>query len=158
MKHKRLVTAGAAIAVLAVIVFFIHANNGYFLQLSNENTGAVLFRAGISDGESFSVSYIHSVNNSPVTEYYQIKNSEIYLTALRFETFGAGMPDGPGEGQTMRYEDGAIIIDGFSHHIPYLCYSIGYTANHTLCLRGDQIPLDTLDEPGQLVLFSVKSK
>jgi len=155
MKHKQLFTAGAFLAAFAVAVLVAITNYCTYLLISNEQTAEILFVAEISDGEIFSVSYIHSVNNSPVTEYYQIRDTEIYLTALRFSAFGAGMPTKPEEGQTMRLDDGDIVIEGFERPITNLCYFIGRTASHTMEWRGGAVPLDGLDEPGQPVLFSV---
>jgi len=155
MRYKRLFAVCAAIATFTAAVLFVFAFNGRYLILSNQATGVMLFYTEISEMESFSVSYVHSVNKSPVTEYYVIEDTEIYLTAMRFSAFGAGIPEQAGEGQTMRIEEDGMVIDGFSRHIPYLCYFIGRTANHTLWWRGGSIPLDTLDEPGQPVLFTV---
>jgi len=156
MKHKRSVTAGAVIAACAVAVLFAFMYTGKYLLLSSELTGKVLFSAEIREGETFSVSYIHSVNKSPVTEYYMIQNTEIYLTALRFSSFGAGMPDAPGDGLITVSDDGDMLIEALSRHVPELCYFIGRGAEHTLHLRARAVPLGTLDEPGQSVLFSVE--
>jgi hypothetical protein len=157
MKYKRLFLASAALFALAAAVLFVFTYRGEYLLLSNEQTGKVLFSASVSDGETFSVSYVHSVNKSPVIEYYQIQDAEIHLTALRFCAFGAGMPTHPEEGQVMRIEDGDMVIDGFSRHMPYVCYFIGHASDHTLRIHDREIPLNTLDEPGQPVLFSVKN-
>jgi len=156
MKHKRLIAASAALIALTAAVLFIFAYNGKYLLLSNESTGEILFCAEVREGEQFSVSYIHSVNKSPVTEYYQVSGADIYLTALRFRAFGAGMPTKPDEGQSMRIDGDDMVIDGFSRHMPYVCYFIGRVADHTLGWRDSEIHLDTLDEPGQPVLFSIK--
>jgi len=131
------------------------ADKDGYLLLSNELTGEIVFRAKVNDGEQFSVSYIHSVNKSPVTEYYRIKDGNIYLTEQRFQAFGAGMETSPAQGQNMRMEEGDIVIDGFSRHIPYLSYFVGRIAEHTLEWREKSIRLDGLCEPGQPVLFTV---
>jgi len=154
-RYKRLLAAGAVLAALAAAVSLVFGWEGQYLLLSNDRTGKILFCAPAGDGVEFSVSYTHSVNKSPVTEYYQILDSRIYLTALRYKTFGAGMPTEPEEAQTLRYEEDDMIIEGFARPMPYLCYSIGRIAGHALHWRGQAIRLDTLDTPGQPVLFSV---
>jgi len=156
MKHKRLFTVGAVFAALAVTVLFILTHSSTYLLISNEKNGEILFRAKVHDGEEFSVSYIHSVNKSPVTEYYQIQSTEIHLTAMRFSAFGAGMPEQPEAGQTMRAEDGYIYMEGFSRATPHLRFFIGRTAEHTLEYSGGTVPFETLGEPGQPVLFTVE--
>lgn len=153
-KHKRLLMASAALAALAAVALFF-LGSGQYLLLTNEQTGAALFCAPARNGSQFAVSFTHSVNKSLVTEYYRIENGVIYLDSLRYYTFGAGMPTEPEEAQTMRFADGAIIIEGFNRPMPYLCYSIGRIAGHALHLREKTIPLNTLDAPGQPVLFSI---
>jgi hypothetical protein len=150
--------ASVALAALAVAVLFVyHSYRQACLVLINEQSGQVLFCEPIGGDNEFALSFTHSVNQSMVTEYNKIKKGEIYLKSLRFYTFGAGMPSEVGFGQTMRYEeDGAMVIEGFARHMPRLTYNIGRTANHTLHWQGLKIPLNTLDAPGQPVLFYVK--
>lgn len=153
---KRLLMASAALAALAAAVLFACTIKGQYLLLINEQSGQVLFCAPAARGSQFAVSFIHSVNKSPVTEYYRIEEGQIYLESLRYYTFGAGMPTEPEQEQTMRFEaDGSIIIEGFDRPMPRLVYNIGRVANHTLHWQDNAIPLNTLDAPGQPVLFSV---
>lgn len=155
-KHKRLLMVGVALVALVAAIMFAYAIKGQYLLLINEQSGRVLFCEHVTAESEFAVSFCHSVNKSPVTEYYRIENGQIYLKSLRYYTFGAGMPTEPDPGQTMRYEDdGAMIIEGFDRCMPKLIYNIGRTANHTLHWQGREIPLNTLDVPGQPVLFSV---
>ena len=155
MKHRRLLTAGVVLTAFAVTVLCLLTFSEKYLLISNEETGEILFRTEAKDGEEFSVSYIHSVNKSPVTEYYQIQDTDIYLTAMRFRAFGAGIPEQPEEGQTMRIEGEDMVIEGYLRPIHNLCYFVGYTAEHTLHWRDEAIRLDELTEPGEPVLFSV---
>lgn len=141
--------------MLAAFTFLIFGVKGQYLLLRNERSGKVLFCAEADDGAEFSVSFVHSVNKSPVTEYYQIQDSQIYLTELRYSSFGAGMPTQTEENQILRYGDGYMSVEGFARPMPYLCYSIGRVAEHTLYWREKSIPLKELDAPGQPVLFSV---
>jgi hypothetical protein len=155
-KHKRLLMASVVIAALAIAALFICGIKGQYLLLINEHSGHVLFYAPAAQGSEFAVSFTHSVNKSSVTEYYRIKDGQICLEALRYYTFGAGMPTELMPGQTMRHgEEGAIIIEGFERPLAHLVYVIGYTANHTLYWQDREIPLNTLDMPGQPVLFSL---
>jgi len=80
------------------------------------------------------------------------------LIALEFETFGAGLPEGIEPGQTLtRLETGGLRIDGIDRLIPDLRILIGHTAEHTLHIRGQRVPLDTLDDSGQSVRFALRA-
>ena len=105
------------------------------LVLSNGHTGAVLLRRGVGEGGGFSVSYIHSLNISLVTEIYEIREGKIVLTAL---------------------EEGGTRIEGFDRAMDSVSYMIGYTTEHTLVLGEEQIRLDALDLAGQPVRFDLR--
>jgi len=126
-----------------------------YLVLSYAETNRVLYIAPFSEGEEFSVSHIHSLNQSPVTEIYVLTDGQIMLTTMEFETFGAGMPAVLEPGQTLtRPETGGMRIDGFERRIPDLRYLIGYAAEHTLYIADQSVPLYTLAAAGQSVQFT----
>ena len=149
--------AGAALAVLAALAFsFMFAGGPPYLVLANDETGAVLLRHPAYQGQEFSISYIHSVNQSPVKEIYTIDGGRIVLTALEFEAFGAGMPTQLKPGQALIHlPDGGMRIEGFDRTIDQLRYMIPHGTDITLTLGERQISLSSLDAPGQTVRFSV---
>ena len=63
--------AAAAILVIAAVALFVLPRFGTpGLLLTDERTGRVFARLPLEDGESFSVTFRHSVNKSDVTEIY----------------------------------------------------------------------------------------
>lgn len=146
--------AGAAIIALATVALFSVSIRPSFLVLTNDHSGETLLRTRLNEGETFTVSFIHSVNISPVSDIFQIQDGQIVLTASEFETFGAGMTTALEPGQTLiRLPEGGMRIDGFDRVMSGLRYMIGHTTEHTLHIGSRQIPLTTLDAPGQPVLF-----
>lgn len=153
---RQLAWASTALAVLALAAILYFGSSALYLVLTNDTNGRTVFIRRIDEGATFSVSYLHSVNKSPVEEFYQIQDGQIVLTALHYDTFGVGMPTEPEQGQTMVQTPGeGIAITGYDRPLPDLCYVIGYIANHTLHLADQQIPLDSLDQPGQPLRFQV---
>lgn len=141
-----------ALAVAFLVLFFPKT---YCLMLSDADQG-VLFTARLESGDEFAVRFIHSVNQTPVTEFFTVDGGRIFLTALEFESFGAGMPTELKTGQTLiSLPCGTMRIEGFDHDIGELIYIVGHTA-HTLLLGGDEIPLNTLAGTGQTVRFAHK--
>jgi len=121
-----------------------------YLTLTNAQTNALLYLTPFPEGEIFTISYTHSLHQSPVTEIYGHQDGQITLIALEFETFGAGLPEVLEPGQTLtRLETGQLRIDGMSRPMVDLRILIGHTTAHTLHIRGQSFPLDTLDDPGQ---------
>ena len=152
----RIIAASIALIILAASVYVLISRQRQQLWLININTGETLHRAKAPDGTEFSITYIHSVNRSPVTEYYQIVDGQIYLRALRYASFGAGMPTELADGQILEHDDGDMLITGYDRHIPDLCYYISRVDGHTFEIGGAAILLRTLDEPGAPISFVVK--
>ncbi len=158
MKKKRYLRAGAALAVPALIAFIaLFLLNQQLLVLSNDSSGEIRFAKPLREGEGFSVSYTHSVNKSYVEEYYQPQEGVIYLISLRYKSFGAGMATevDTAAGQTLRYEDGYMIIDGYVVSLPRLVYNVDRVAGFRLHYRGREIAFHDLEEPGQALRLSL---
>lgn len=92
-------------------------------------------------------------------EFYEIRQGQIILTALEFETFGAGMPAYPEPGQILEYlPEGGFRISGFDRVMGEFCYIIGYDTKLTLYINERNVPLDSLDSAGQTVRFSIQKR
>jgi len=80
-----------------------------------------------------------------VSEIFEIRQGKIALTALEFESFGAGMPTELEPGQSLtRLPDGIMRIDGFNRSANFFDFMIGQ--NHTLNINGQSFEL----KPGLL--------
>ena len=142
----------ATLAALGLLSLLIRSPH---LVLTNAETGQHLYLAPLQEGDSFSISHIHSLNQSPVIEFFELRQGQIMLTAIEFETFGAGMPTELEPGQTLTHlEAGGMRIDGYERPLPNLHYLIGHTADFILHIGDNSIPLNTLDRPGQSIQFS----
>lgn len=65
-----------------------------------------------SDG-AFSLSFIHSVSRTPVTDYYHVADGQIVQTSEVFRAHGAGLPSiaNDMDATGWRHEDGHFILD-----------------------------------------------
>ena len=150
--------ASAVLTALAALLFLSLSeplSETQYLLLINERTGKTLHSIEAPNGAEFSVTYIHSVNKSPVTEYFQVIDGQIYLTALRYQSFGAGMPSEQTDGQVSHHQGGSMLVTGYNRLIPRLCCFISRVEGHTFDMGGASLPLNTLDEPGEPVLFTI---
>ena len=92
---------------------------------------------------------MHSVNQSRVTEIFEVRNGQIFLDAVEFEAFGAGMSTELEPGQTMTHLEGGVMrIDGFNRKVYDMQILVGENTDHILHV-GD---LDIILETGPLVL------
>ena len=130
------------VVTITALLFLIFTFSAPCLILKDGETGAVIRSFPVREGEEFAVTFIHSVNQSPVTEVYQIRNGEIYVVRTIYYAFGAGVPSELAEGQRLAYaEDGAMVVTGIDRRLTRLSYIVGTVSDHTLAIGGESISL-----------------
>ena len=70
--RKYIIAAAAIITIIAAAAVLL-PRSGYYLTLRNRDTGEVYARYKMSEGDRFSVTFIHSVNKYPLTDTYEIE-------------------------------------------------------------------------------------
>ena len=91
MPGKWLLAGTAIVVTVTVPVFLFFTLSTPCLVLQNSETGAVIAVFPVNDGEEFSITFIHSVNQTPVTDVYQIKSGRIHVVRMVYYSFGAGV-------------------------------------------------------------------
>ena len=146
MNRYKVKVAAAAIVCLAIAAAFLLSNSGGKLLLSNGNTGEKYAEYDLSEGEEFAITFIHSVNASPVTDVYDTDSEgRIWLRKTIYYDFGAGVPFDLNEGETLSYaENGAMVISGIDREIPDFLIFVGTVSDHTLSIGDQEISLRDL--------------
>ena len=150
--------AAAAILVVAALALL-----GLFLLrepklvLSDQDSGRVFARLPLADGDSFSVTFRHSVNKSDVTEIYQRRGKEIWLTGCVYYGFGAGVAEELDPSWTLETgENGEMILGSIEMKMNDLSYIVGTVYDHILEIGGEKIILNQLCGKNAKVHFSVR--
>lgn len=131
--------------IVASSVFLYFAFSSQYILLEDGDTGKVFASYPVSEGDSFSVTFVHSVNNSPVTDVYELRDGSIFVVKTIYYSFGAGVQTQMGEGQTLEYgEDGSMIVSGFEKKMDNLSYIVGTVSDHVLEIGGETISLREL--------------
>ena len=159
MKNKRkiLAVAAAIVIVAAVAVILWILPRGERLVLSDRDNGRVYARYAVSDGDVFSVTFVHSVNKTPVSDVYEVRNGSMVLTGTVYYSFGAGVPDELNEGETLTIrEDGAMVVTGMDQDLNGVVYAVGTVSDHVLEICGEQISLRDLCGRNAKVSFTVR--
>ena len=152
--HRRwiagLVVAGAGVAGLLLWPFVLT------LELVDGRDGHVAFCARVQPGEEFVLSFVHSVNKRPVFDMLRAEGDHLVIVKSRFDSFGAGMPDGS-------TDEGTLIVapDGWlewtvNRPMPEITVRVGRVADHTLHLKGREIHLADLAQPGAPLTMRVR--
>ncbi|MGP4073518.1 DUF1850 domain-containing protein [Piscibacillus sp. B03] len=88
---------GTALVVLLFFIFFHFP----VIQIETEDQTYYL------RSQSFTLSWIHSVEHEPWYEKYERHNNKLLLTETYFKTFGAGVPS---DGEIIESKDGYVHL------------------------------------------------
>lgn len=118
------------------------------LEIVHANTGQMMLCAEMADGEEFVLSFVHSVNKRPVYDTLRAERDSVVIVKSRFDSFGAGMPDASTNQGTLRVAEDGWLEWTTNRSLPDVTVRVGRVANHTLHLKGREIPLTDLAQPG----------
>lgn len=165
-KQLLLTLAGLLFIVSLSVVSASYAQNLQNLVLTNAD-GQILYSHPVNNGSSFAIQYTHSVAQTPVTDYFIIKNDEIWLDRTVYHDFGAGLPHSPENGQKLTQKHGQLVLEGYNQRLPQFTLRIGRVAGHKLLIFKQnpannqeitdvEIPLNKLAKAGSCITFSVE--
>lgn len=143
--RKRVVTAVIAVTAVIFLIFASLFLRPVRLELSNSETGKVYRCFPVREGSEFSVSFIHSVNKSPVTDVFVIRDGKIYADRTVYSAFGAGVQTTLEGDQKLSYDDdGNMIVSDFNTVFPEVKYIVGTVYDHVLEINGETLSLTEL--------------
>lgn len=149
--------AAAILAAAALVRAVILENRRMELVLTDNDSGAELARYDVKRGDVFSITFIHSVNKTPVTDYYEVRDGDFYVTATKYYSFGAGVQTEIEDEQTLTYtDDGGMLVSGFNRKMTGMIYVVGMVSDHMLEIGGEEISLRNLCGRGTAVCFTIE--
>ena len=103
-------------------------------------------------GESFDLSWIHSIEKEEWIEHYIIENNELLLQSTSFKTFGAGVPS---DAYEVKLKDGFVVM---TIEQPYkeLNLTISEYVDTTIQIADQQFKLYEYGKPYETVLITVE--
>ena len=138
-KKLRILAVAMTVTVIAAACFLI--NRGVFskhLTVKNRDTHELYASYDLKEGDCFSITFIHSVNKTPVTDYFFIENGHIVNEACKYYGFGAGVQTQLNEGEQLEYtDDGGMLITNIHANRDNVGYIVGTVSDHILRLNAD---------------------
>ncbi len=130
-----------AIGFLVATILFDKRNIS--LEVADEEKGEIYLTEPVDIGDTFSIEFIHSVNKSPVEDFYQIREDGIYVIKTKYYGFGAGVQTELEDGQRLEYEDNgsSMVITGIDRSMDDLQYIVGTVSDHVLRINNQEISL-----------------
>lgn len=126
--------------------------------LKDADSGEVYLKVSVKEGDIFSITFVHSVNQSPVTDEFLVLEEGFKSHRTLFTSFGAGMETGTEEGQVLTYEeDGTMVLSGFQNHYERFQLIVGTVSDHMLKISGKEISLRELCGKNASVEISIRN-
>ncbi|MCR5826063.1 MAG: DUF1850 domain-containing protein [Oscillospiraceae bacterium] len=130
--------------------------------MRNRDTGALYARYRMGEGERFSVTFIHSVNNYPLTDTYEIEDKNIYVEETTYCSFGAGVQTELNPGEVLDkvyldrpdYQGWAMVIRNIHQLRNNVGYIVGTVSDHVLTVNGQDVSLRNLCGRNAAVRFN----
>ena len=138
---KGIIPVIVAAALIAALGFFpVHV-----LQIDALKEGSPVFVRIVHPGSEFALGFIHSVELSPVWDYFRVDDSYriiLYETAVR--SFNTGLPSTlTGEEELHRERDG-YRISGVNRALPSIDLWVHERTDNTLKVKDDSLKLYSL--------------
>jgi len=155
--HRHKIAAYTAL-IFIITCFFVFAVPvvRQFL-IVDYKTDKILYSSSVKPGDKFSITYIHSVNKSPVEDQFELaEDFTILLRKSIFKSFGAGVPSNLNDGDKFEYFDDRIEVSYNSSRINKFILFVGVIADHHFLMNGRDIKLNELSPPQRSVHFTVK--
>lgn len=159
MKRRKICLGVAAAVMLIAVALFGFAWSGRetWLVLRDFQTNQVYARYPIRPGDEFSIEFKHSVNKTPVRDVYRItEDGQFHNVRCIYYGFGAGVQTQLEEGETLSYQDGAMIIDNIQKYYAQLTYSLVPISTHVLRVGGEEVFLPELIDGEAVLVFTIE--
>ncbi len=159
MSRRRLVWLALAggLLLLAGAIYFLYVSWRAELLVVDSKANRVLLRTPVRPGDSFTLSYLHSVAKSRVSGIFEVTPAyEISVRETTFGSFGPGLPDvRPGDDYEVK--GGVIRLKSLSQTFPELSFFVHPYTEHRLEIVGRTLDLSKEVEAGGRVAITVRS-
>ena len=121
-----------------------------------ESKEGIIFSMRAEAGIKFSTRFIHSVQKTPVEEYFTVNGNcnGFILESTRYRSFGVGLPFLESDG-TFHREGDDFIMDDLNRQINTLDLRTGVGTELSITINGQTLPLYGMMPVGSLVRISI---
>ncbi len=150
-RKRRLIVLSAA--ALAAALFLLWPGE----CLTAKCEGRRLFAWPIRAGEEFEITFMHSLNLSPITDVIEFTGRDLSVVKSVFKAFGAGVPvPADGIGTEIISVDGHYELVGIDQRMQSVTILTQTVPNHHIAFRGREASLLSLAGPGKSVTIAVE--
>ena len=141
MKRLHWTLAVAALLALAAGFIPLHA-----LEVRQSGgVGRVVFLTRVAPGDTFTLSFVHSVEKSEVTDYFRIDDDHrIILYQTEFGSLNTGLPAVVSEGEIFERTDRGFRLSNLDRVLPEIQLWVSEAYGGNLAMKGKEVSLPAL--------------
>ena len=145
------------IVLLALLTLIIYIPIFNLFTISDGHTDKLIFIGDLKDFKEFDVTFTHSVNKTPVKEFYKINSNIFNLYKAEFTSYGAGMSDGTDlENAEIYHGENDEIFLSMDEDFETITYYVGTIADHRITYKDKTIHLNEILNPQTPAVLEVK--
>ena len=114
-----------------------------------DDGGETLLSVPVEENTTVTVAYTHSVEKTPVRDVYAVREGDLVMTRMEFESFGAGLPSTV---DVERDADGSFVYYPHNQRTEELVVATSPVAGHELVVDGERYDLVELADGGSVRL------
>lgn len=144
--------AGGLVFLFLIVVCFLPLP---VLVLTTQE-GTMAFVVPMVYEKSFALEYVHSVQKTPVQEYFVLApDNQILLTSTHYQSLGVGLPFLPEEGNLVN-DEGVFILTGLNRLYDRVNLGFMPLADQALLYHGKRYDFNDYFLPGTILEITVK--
>ena len=118
--------------------------------------GGLIASCPADAGTELSTRFIHSVQKTPVEEFFAVNDARdgFVLLRTRYQSFGVGLPFLPTDG-SFRREGDAFVMDGMNRPMPEIQFRPGLSTDLKITLPEEEILFEDRVPIGSLVRVAI---
>ncbi|MCR4440772.1 MAG: DUF1850 domain-containing protein [Peptococcaceae bacterium] len=144
----------AGIAVLILLLYLACRPSFLVFKIEDADSGKLMFSCGVEPGFEFYTMIRHSVQRTPVYEFYRVEpDGSLVVTKTSLQDLGWGMPStlqGP-----VTFTEGFMVMENINRRLNALFFRVSYLAEPRLMVKEKEITLDEFVPDGQLLKIHI---
>lgn len=137
-----------------IVLYFCPLYRGLYITAAK--TGKTVFCAEMAEGEEFVLSFIHSLNKGPVFDTLRVEGDHLLFVRSRFDCFDAGMSETSTDNMKLQFDEDGWFVYTMNRPVPEFTFFVGWVANHSLHIKGQDLAFVDLAEPGTLLSLRIE--
>ena len=149
--NRKLIYLLILVSLLVSGPYFIKTKT---LVIEEAASGQVIYQQQVSPGLEFAIKYTHSVENTPVWDYFKVTEDQLLLTSTKYMSYGAGLPFLDKNDYVVA--DDKFTIKNIDAELSQIPLRVSDYAKHKLLINGHKYKLYKLTATQNLVNIKVE--